>query len=550
MTTLDMTPGAQIPRTDTGPQTAVSLALSSAAYRDGEVTGFVDAVTDATAKKGRFALFRPNLGEAFSKALVSRALGGDRKPLVPSFGVDARQVVEHCLAAEELRNARDRQLSTVTVVTALLFLPGTLVWLGAFQLRAWLKRDNQRGADVYGGLALIAAGILAVLLAVRPPAAGVLGLYLRITMLAPVIGWYLARRIVERSAKDLRARWQDLVSGSAVAATVSRAVPRDDLDKKATDLRDKLGRLDAEQETNIQHYAGPKGILGAGRRWGEWRLADTLHPAPGHADFRAFHPWDLVRRISSHLKGLGISHVANSGIPNVQIKQWVVFDIGEGADEISRPAAGSADMDGDRMRDFAVQSIADKQTFPGGPRHYLATQFITHDGKLVLTFTVTVTLLADVLAIAVAGYALGPVKGVFFDKPKDKEKSIPKTVKFWEERTVKLPLIDNDEVVRQAVRAPFYRAPGLLGWLGGGLGLPEPFGLRHVWVGRAWENRSMVDNAMNLSVPVLNAVHNATLEFLQEHDLDADRFFKNRTSIIKSEAQGSRPYEVDTFNAN
>ncbi|MER7757461.1 hypothetical protein [Kitasatospora sp. NPDC097643] len=547
MTTLDMTPGAQIPRTDTGPQTAVSLALSSAAYRDGEVTAFVDTVADATAKKGRFALFRPNLGEAFSKAVISRTLGGDRKPLVPSFGVDSRQVVEHCLAAEELRHARDRQLTTVTVVTGLLFLPGTLLWLGAFQLRAWLKRDNPRNSAVYGGIALAAAAALAVLLALRPPAAGVLGVYLRIVMLAPVIGWYLARRIVLRSALDLRARWLDLVEGNAVAATVAKAVPRDDLDKKANELRDRLGRLDSEQETNIQHYAGAKGILGTGRRWGEWRMADTLHPAEGHADFRAFHPWDLVRRISAHLKGLGISHVANSGIPNVAIKQWVVFDIGEGADEISRP--GGADMEGDRMRDYAVQSIGDKQTFPGGPRHYLATQFITHDGKLIITFTITVTLLANVLNISVAGYALGPLKGVFHDKPKDKEKTVAKTVKFWEERTVKLPLIDNDEVVRQAVRAPFYRIPGLLGWLGGGLGLPEPFGLRHVWAQRAWDNRSMVDNALNASVPVLNAVHTATLEFLQEHDLDADRFFKNRASIIKSEAQGSRPYKVDQFDA-
>ncbi|MFE4515272.1 hypothetical protein ACFRMQ_13915 [Kitasatospora sp. NPDC056783] len=547
MTTLDMTPGAQIPRTDAGPQTAITQGLSSTAYRDGEIQGFVDAVADATAKKGRFALFRPNLGEAFSKALVSRALGGGRKPLVPAFGVDTRQVVEHCLAAEELRNTRDRQLSTVTVVTGLLFLPGTLIWLAAFQLRAWLKRDNPKNAAVYGGIVLVVAAALAVLLAVRPPATGVLGIYLRVTMLAPAIGWYLARRIVERTAVDLRSRWQALVEGSAVAASVAKAVPRDDLDKKAADLRDKLGRLDAEQETNIHHYAGPKGILGAGRRWGEWRLADTLHPAEGHADFRAFHPWDLVRRISSHLKGLGISHVANSGMPNVAIKQWVVFDIGEGADEISRP--GNADMDGDRMRDFAVQTIADKQTFTGGPRHYLATQFITHDGKLILTFTVTVTLLANVLNITVSSYALGPVKGVFFDKPKDKEKSVAKTVKFWEERTVKLPLIDNDEVVRQAVRAPFYRMPGLLGWLGGGLGLPEPFGLRHSWVNKPWDNRSMIDNAQNASVPVLSAIHAATLEFLEEHDLDADRFFKNRTSIIKSEAQSPRPYKVDQVDA-
>ncbi|MFF2044844.1 hypothetical protein ACFVVX_30935 [Kitasatospora sp. NPDC058170] len=548
MTTLDMTPGAQIPRTDAGPQTAVTQALSSAAYRDSPVAAFVKQVTDASEKKGRFALFRPNLGEAFSRAVIARTLGAGRKPIVPSFGTDTRQIVEHCLAAQELRDSRDRSLTTITVVTGVLFLPGTLIWLAAFQLRAWLRKDDAKQAGLYGTLALVAAAAVAVLLAVRPPLGGPLGIYLRIVMLAPVVGWYLAKRIVLRSTEDLRARWQALVEGTAVAATVPQAVPRDDLDKKATDLRAKLGRLEAEQETNIQHYAGPKGILGVGKRWGEWRMVDVLRPAEGHADFRAFHPWDLVRKIAGHLKGLGISEVANSGMTNVSVKQWVVLEVGESADEIGRP--GGADMDGDRMRDFAIQSVADKQTFAGGgPRHYLATQFITFDGKLIITFTVTVTLLANTLTVAVAGYALGPVNGLFFDKPKPKERTEPKTGKFWEERTVQLPLIDNDEVVRQAVRAPFMRAPGLLAWLGGGLGLPEPFGLRHAWASPPWGSRFMTDNALNASVPVLSAVHAATLEFLDEHDLDTERFFKTRASIIKSEAQGTRPYNVDRFDA-
>lgn len=548
MTTLDMTPGAQIPRTDAGPQTAVTQALSSAAYRDGEIGPFVEKIGAATYKKPRFRLFRANLGEAFSAAVIARTLGAGRKPIVPSFGTDTRQIVEHCLAAQEFRANRDRQLTTITVVFGVLALPGALIWLAAFYLRTWLLRDKSRQNEVFGGLALLAAGAVAVFLALRPPAAGILGLYLRITMIAPVIGWFLAKRIVLRSTRELRARWQALVEGNAVAATVAKAVPRDDLDKKAVDLRDKLGRLEAEQETNVQHYAGPKGILGVGRRWGEWRLVDVLRPAEGHSDFRAFHPWDLVRKIGAHLKALSISEVANSGMTNVSIKQWAVLEVGENADEISRPAG--ADMDGDRMRDFAVQTIADKQTFSGGgARHYLATQFITFDGKLILTFTVTVTLLANTLTVTVAGYALGPVAGVFGDKPAAREKTIQKTGKFWEERTVQLPLIDNDEVVRQALRAPLVRAPGLLAWLGGGIGLPEPFGFRHAWANPPWSSRFMTDNALNASVPVLSAVHAATLEFLAEHDLDTERFFKNRTSIIKSEAQGTRPYRVDQFDA-
>ncbi|MFD0346733.1 hypothetical protein ACFQ0M_12905 [Kitasatospora aburaviensis] len=59
----------------------------------------------------------------------------------------------------------------------------------------------------------------------------------------------------------------------------------------------------------------------------------------------------------------------------------------------------------------------------------------------------------------------------------------------------------------------------------------------------------MADNALNVSHPVTQAVLAATLEFLAEHDVDADRFFKNRASIIKSETQGTRPYRVDQYDA-
>lgn len=59
----------------------------------------------------------------------------------------------------------------------------------------------------------------------------------------------------------------------------------------------------------------------------------------------------------------------------------------------------------------------------------------------------------------------------------------------------------------------------------------------------------MTDNALNAATPVLTAVHAAVLEFLEEHDLDTERFFKNRASIIKSEAQGTRPYKVDQYDA-
>lgn len=117
-----MTPGAQIPRMDVGNQTAVTQALSSAAYRTGEHKE-LEGLAGVKWKPGKSELFRPSAGEAFSRALIDRTLAAKRNPLVPSFGTDARAVVEHCLAAQDLRDARDKQLSTITFVFGVLFLP-------------------------------------------------------------------------------------------------------------------------------------------------------------------------------------------------------------------------------------------------------------------------------------------------------------------------------------------------------------------------------------------------------------------------------------------
>ncbi|GAA2248138.1 hypothetical protein GCM10010430_33110 [Kitasatospora cystarginea] len=545
MTKLDMTPGAQIPRTDVGPQTAVTQLLSSAAYRDSDFRDLGEKL-GAKIKEGKFALFRPSLGEAYSRALIDRTLAAKRNPLVPSFGTDTRMVVEHCLAAEDLRGARDRKLTLVTLVSGLLFLPGALIWLLAFQSRAWLKKRNPAREGFYGTVALLVAGGLALLFVLRPPMSGLLAQYFRLMMVAPVVGWFVAKRIVLRSTEDLRSRWGALVEGSAIAATVPKAVPRDDLDKKASTLRAQLERLTAEQDTNIQHYAGSRGILGAGMRWGVWEMVEDLRPAEGQVDFRTFHPWDLTRRIADRLGGLGRSEISDGGMRHVAIQQWVVVDIPEGADEIGRP--GGPEMDGYRMRDFGIQSIANRQTLGTDTRHRLATQLVLHNGQLVTTTVIGVTVLSNTLRVSVAGYALGPLNGLFGAKPKPKEISVAKTGKFWEEKTVVLPLVDNDEVVRQAVRAPFMKLPTLLTWLGGKIALPEPFSLRAAWADRTWTSRFKSDDVIYSATPVVNAVLAATVDFLEEHDVNVARF-TNRTGILKSEMQGVRPFKADVYDA-
>ncbi|RKE18067.1 hypothetical protein [Streptomyces sp. TLI_171] len=546
MTQLDMTPGAQVPRTDIGHQTAVTQAFSSAAYRTGEYTE-LGALDGITVKKGKFALFRPSAGEAFGRAMIDRTLGAGRKPLVPSHGVDVRMVVEHCLAAQDLREARDRRLSGISVLCGLLFLPGTLVWLAAYQARAWLGTKKSAARDGFvGTLALLLAVGLALLLLIRPPVGGLLGLYCRIVMLGPVLGWYLAKRTVTASVMQQRARWGDLVGGSPVAAVVPKAVPKDHLDKKANLLKASLDRLTTEQTTNIQHYAGPKGILGIGTRWAEWSLREDLRPAEGHPDFRTFHVWDIARRITDRLGALSGSEVPNGGLPKPLITQWVVLAIGEGADEIERPTG--ADMDGDRMRDFAVQELASKQSVGTGTRHRTAVQFVLHNGQLVTTMVIDIMVLSHSLQVHVTAHALGPVNGYFTGKPKVPEKDIAKTVRFWETRTVQLPIVTDDEVVRQAVRAPFHKIPTLLKWLGGSVAFPEPFCLRQAWASPVWADRFKTDDAIYVPTPVVGIIHAAVVEFLDEHDVATDRI-TNRSNILRSEMQGSRPYRADRYDA-
>jgi len=544
-TAYDFSPGAQIPRTDIPLQTAVTASLCTGAYRDAELTD-ASVAAGMTVKPGRMALFRPNLGEAFTRAVIKRTLSAGRKPLVPAFGTDPRLVVEHCLEADALRRDRDRRLTVVMALCGLLFLPGTLMWMLAFQLRAMLAPRSKGREDAVSAVVFLVIGAFAVWFLVFPPVGGFWGFYLRIMMLVPILGWYLARRICLRSAQQLRDRWSALAGGAVVGPTVPAAVPAGPEDTKAEALRAQIAGLLAEQETNILHYAGTKGVLGLGRRWGVWQLAEELRPKEGVDEVRAFRAWDVARKIADRLNDLKRDVIPNSGIPHPIVRHWVVFPVGEGADELSRPTG--PEMDGPRMRDVNVQEICNNQTFGRGPRHYLGVQFVLWEGQSVITLMVTVTALHRTLRIEVTGHALGPIDGVFSGGPKARTRSVAKRGRFWESREVTLPLLDNDEVVRLAARAPFTRFPDVLDWLGGGITMPEPFGLRSTWTGPIWTHRFMADDALRVATPVLRAVHAAAREFLEEQDVDLTRF-DARAAGLSGEVQGVRPSRVDAYDA-
>ncbi|HLL33987.1 MAG TPA: hypothetical protein VK545_08835 [Streptomyces sp.] len=540
--------GPQVPRTGDEGQTA-TFALASAAYRDNPVEDIKKADNEwhqSTVNPGKLALFKPNLGEAFSRAVVDRMLGSGRKPLIQSFGTQPQVVVEHCLAANRIRRERDNKLTAITALCGLVFLPGLLVWLLVFQLRSTMARGDNKRVSAAATALLVAVGALAVIFLVRLPFGGFWGWYARAAVVAPVVGWFWAKQVCERTAKDLRERWDGLLSGSSVGAKVPEAVPSSPGETAAEQLRQSLAKLSAEQQSNSVFYAGPKGILGMGTRWGSWQLAEELVPAHPDREIHPFRSWDVIRSIHDQLRMLERGPLNTGGFPAPSIRHWIVTPVGENAKAVARPEG--TDVEAYQVKPHAIQEICNKQQFGAGDRHYLGVQWTLWDGQLVLTMLITVTVLHATLRIEVTGHALGPVNGLFTTKSEAPTKSVTKSLKPWESRTVKLPLVDSDEVVRLAVRAPITWYPPLLNWLGGSIALPEPFGLRHAWADQPWRHRFMADDALRAATPVLRVVHAAAIKVLEENGVDTEKF-GSRSAFLSTAVQDPSPRKADVYDA-
>ncbi|MEU1041656.1 hypothetical protein ACFYP4_31745 [Streptomyces sp. NPDC005551] len=548
---FDFSPGAQVPLSGSAGQTAATYALASAAYRDNEVVEILKTNNEwhkSVVTPGRrwASLWRPNLGEAFARAVQDRMLGAGRKPLIQSFGTEPQVVVEHCLAANRIRRERDNWLTAVWVLCGLLFLPGLLVWLLVFQIRSAVTRRGDKRAPTLATVLLLAVGALAVLFVLKMPFGGFWGWYGRATVVMPVVGWFWAKRICERTAQDLRERWDSLLAGGGLGAKIPEAVPGSPGENAAERLRQALARLGAEQQSNSVFYAGPKGILGMGTRWGSWQLAEDLVPRDADREIHPFRSWDVIRSIHDQLRMLERGPLNTGGFPKPSIKHWIVTPIGENAKAVSRPEG--TDVDAYQIRNHAIQDICNKQQFGGGDRHYLGVQWTLWDGQLVLTMLITVTVLHETLRIEVTGHALGPVNSLFTTKPEAPTKEVAKSVRFWETRKVTLPLVDTDEVVRLTARAPFTWYPPFLNWLGGSLVLPEPFGLRHAWADQPWRHRFMADDALRAATPVLRVVHAAAIKVLEENGVDTEKF-GTRSSFLSTAVQDPTPRKADVYDA-
>ncbi|MCX4524872.1 MULTISPECIES: hypothetical protein [unclassified Streptomyces] len=548
---FDFSPGAQIPLQGSGGQTAATNALASAAYRDGgkdtklaAILGADNEYHKSTVKAGKLSLLEPSLGEAFCRAVEARTVTPGRKPLIQSFGADPQTVVEHCLAASRIRKVRDRKLRLIMLVCGVLFLPGLLLWLGLFQLRKTLASGKGKHSSWLGTALLVGVALVVAVLMFRLPFTGFLGLYLRGMIIAPALGWFLARRICEATVTDLRSRWDGLLSGGGVAAKIPEAVPGNPDEKAREDLRHSLAKLTAEDRSNSVFYAGPKGILGMGTRWGSWQMAEELAPKTEGAEIHPFRSWDVIRAIDTELRKLERGPLHTGGFPPAAIKHWIVTPIGEGATEVARPSG--ADVDTFIVKPHEITRICNEQQFSAGERHYLGIQYPLWDGQLVITMLVTVTVLYKTLRVDVTAHALGPVHGLFTTKSKAPTVEVPKSIRFWETVERPLPLVDTMEVVRLAARAPLTWYPPLLEFLGGKLVLPEPFGLRHVWAGSMWRHRFMADDALRTVAPVLRAVHAAAFRVLEENGCDTDRF-TNRSSIMSGLIQEPSPRKADVY---
>ncbi|MFC9942656.1 hypothetical protein [Streptomyces pratensis] len=551
---FDFSPGAQIPLQGSGGQAVATNALASAAYRDSDVAEILKANSEwhkSEVKPGESKLFKsdyfkPNLGEAFSRAVQERMLGGGRAALIQSFGSDPQTVVEHCLSATRLRKARDSKLTLITAVFGIAFLPGLVLWVLAFRLRDFLNKSKDKFFQALGGVVLIALGAAAAFFLITMPLTGFLGLYLRAAAVAPLIGWLLAKRIAETSVNDLRARWEGLLSGSGVSAKIPEAVPKNPNETAREALRQGLEKLSAEQQSNSVFYAGPKGILGMGTRWGSWQLAEELTPEDPSKEIHQFRSWDVVRAIHDQLKMLERGPLNTGGFPTPSVKHWIVSPVGENAGSVTRPEG--EDVATFQIKPHEIQRICNHQQFGSGDRHYLGVQFTLWDGQLVITMLITVTVLHETLRIEVTGHALGPVHGLFLTKPEAPTKTVKKAVRFWETRSIKLPIVKASEVVRLALRAPLTWYPPLLDYLGGKIVLPEPFGLRHAWAAKPWGHRFMADDAMRTATPVLRVVHSATMRVLKEHGVDIERF-DNRSMILSGMVQDPAPKKADVYDA-
>ncbi len=475
---FDFTPGAQVPLTGAAGQTAATFALASAAYRDSEVAEILKADNewhksdgqerpqvgdDLPAQPGRGVLPR-RAGTACSARAASRSSS-------PSAS-EPQVVVEHCLAANRIRKERDNWLTAVMVLCGLLFLPGLLLWLLVFQLRRDDRRARRTSAPAPSApCCWSAVGALAVIFLIQMPFTGFWAWYARACSSLPVVGWFWAKQICERTAKDLRERWERSAGGRRHRRQDPRGRARQPRRDRAPSscARAWPGSAPSSSPTSSSTRApraysawAPAGAAGSSpRSWCPPTPSKEIHP---------FRSWDVIRAIHDQLRMLERGPLHTGGFPTPSItalggharsarapRRWP----GRRARTWRRTRSRTT-----RYRDLQQAAVRQRQpALPGRAVDALGRPVGHHDADHRDRAAPHAAHRGD------RARAGARCIGLFTTKPEAKDEGGPASrVRFWETRKVKLPLVDTDEVVRLAARAPLTWYPPLLDWLGGQAG--------------------------------------------------------------------------------
>ena len=339
---------------------------------------------------------------------------------------------------------------------------------------------------------------------------------------APVIGWVWAKRICEPYRQGpARPLGEPALRRRRAAPRSPRPCPQTPARPRAERSAPGLAKLAAEQQSNSVFYAGPKGILGMGTRWGSWQLAEELIPREAGKEIHPLpqlgrHPADP--RPAPHAGARPAAHrrlphplgTALDRLPDRRGRQG-------GRTARRRGGRGLTDQEPRDAADLQRAAVRQRQpALSGRPVRALGRPVGDHHADHRHRA-------ARTLRIEVTGHALGPVHALFTSGPQAKTKEVDKRVKFWETPEVKLPLVESR--ARWSAWPCAHRCtwfPPLLDYFGGKLTLPEPFGLRHAWAEKPWRHRFMADDAMRAATPVLRVVHSAAMKVLEENGVNAE----------------------------
>ena len=532
----------------TAGQTAATYALASAAYRDNPVEEILKANNEwhkSAVKAGRklVKLFRAEPGRGVlpggaATACWAAAASRSSSPSAPSRRRSSSTAWRPTASA----GSRDTWLTAVMVLCGLLFLPGLLLWLLVFQLRTHDRQARRTSGPARSAPPCSSASASSPCSSCSSmPFSGLLGL------VRARRGGRPGRRLVLGQA-DLRAHRQGPARplgqparpAAASAPRSPRRCPTSPGETAAEQLRQSLAKLTAEQQSNSVFYAGPKGILGMGTRWGSWQLAEELVAGrPGQGD----PPVPQLGRHTGHPRPA--AHAGARPAEHRRLPARPRYGTGSSRRSARTPrrsarpeGTGRGGLPGQGAR--AYSDICNKQQFGSGDRHYLGVQFTLWDGQLVITMHDHRDRAARDAAHRGHRARAGPGALPVHHQARGARR------RGRQDR----PVLGDPQDHAAAGRAPTRwcgspRAPRSPGtrrcWTASAARscLPEPFGLRHAWADKPWRHRFMADDALRAATPVLRVVHAAALRVLEENGVDTERF-GNRSLVLSGRGPGRR----------